>query len=173
MRQFGKLFNDHILGKLFHIHAGTVNAVAVDVVAYLLFRVFQHHFIGAAHAPVIHDGKVLVLDKQVIAPVLQGSLVGVLFIHAVPVIIFLGAGQQPLIVPFVPQFVQPACVVCGLEVGHGRIECLFLWRDLVSFPFRIVFVQSPCNPVHLLRDYRGCLFYIHQGCLDELRGLFQ
>ena len=147
MRQFGKLFNDHILGKLFHIHARTVNAVAVDVVAYLLLRVFQHHLIGAAHAPVIHDGKVLVLDKQVIAPVLQGSLVGVLFIHAVSVIIFLGAGKQSFVVSFFPQFVKLAPVIGGLQVSYGRIKCLSLWRDSVCYPFGIVFVQSPCNPV--------------------------
>ena len=152
MCQFSKLFRRHIFGHLFHIIAGTVCAVTCDMVPHLLFRVFQHDVVCASDTSVVHHGKVLIFNQQVIAPVLEGRSVCMLLVHAVAVVILLGERKQTLVVAFVLQFVQLLRVVSGLEIGHRSIKNTFLGRAFVLLLFGNILFQLLRNLIHLLSN---------------------
>ena len=136
------------------------------MVAYFLFREFQHHVISSPDTPIVHYSKILVLNQKIVSSILYGRRISIFFVNAVTVIILLGESQQSFVVPLILECVQPHRVIGKLKIGHGRIIHFFF--RCYCLLFINVLLQFQCNLIHLLGNQRSRSFHIQQSCLDEL-----
>ena len=134
-----------------------------------LLRVFQHHLVSSSHAVVIDHGKILVFYQQVITLVLARRDKGILLVDSIA-----------LIIAFIPKRIQSWGVIGGLQIGYGRVEHLSFGYglfDLIPLPVILLHLaflfQFLHYLIHILRNERGCPFYIQKCGLDKLGRFLQ